>query len=93
MGTATASLVVVNVLPSATTPVTLTLNEGQTHTGYRPFSDSGPADTCAATVDSGDGSEVQTLALNSNRTFALSHTTSMKAATPSPSKLRTGTVG
>ena len=48
------------------------LNEGDTFTSAGSFSDPG-ADTWTVTVDYGDGSPVSPLALNSDKTFTLSH--------------------
>ncbi len=55
--------------PSSTPPQ---VNAGDTFTDTGSFIDPG-ADTWTATVDYGDGSGVQPLALNADKTFSLSH--------------------
>ncbi len=63
---------VANVAPSVDAGAGGSLNEGDTFTSAGSFSDPG-ADTWTATVDYGDGSPVSPLALNSDKTFTLSH--------------------
>jgi VCBS repeat-containing protein len=72
IGTATLTVVVNNLPPAVFVPATASLSEGQTLVTGGSFTDV-PADTWTATVDYGDGSGVQSLALNADRTFALSH--------------------
>ena len=52
---------------------TVTIDEGSTAVNSGSFSDPG-ADAWTATVDYGDNTGVQTLTLNADKTFALSHT-------------------
>src|SRR6185295_11412428 len=61
-----------NVLPVVAPALNVTINQGDTFGGTGGFLDPG-ADTWTATVDYGDGSGVQTLALNADKTFALNH--------------------
>jgi hypothetical protein len=61
-----------NVPPTVTAGAPATLNEGDTFTGSGSFTDPGN-DTWTATVDYGDGTGVQPLALNADKTFSLSH--------------------
>ena len=73
-GSNTASVTVNNVPPSLNVgAATETINEGDTFSRNGSFTDPG-ADTWTATVNYGDGSGVQALALNPNKTFSLSHT-------------------
>jgi hypothetical protein len=72
VGTATQTVNVSNVAPTVNLAPTAILNEGSTFTGTGSFTDPG-ADTWTATVDYGDGSGLQTLALNPDKTFTLSH--------------------
>ncbi len=58
---------VVNAAPPAN------INEGDTFSGSGSFTDAG-VNTWTATVDYGDGSGEQLLALNANKTFNLNHT-------------------
>ncbi|MEZ5559640.1 MAG: PKD domain-containing protein [Pseudomonadales bacterium] len=68
----------VSVVASANNPPVVdagtgaTIDEGQTFIGGGSFTDPDD-DTWTATVDYGDGSGVQSLALNADKTFALSH--------------------
>ncbi len=71
-GTDTMSVAVANVAPVVDAGAGQASDEGSAFTGGGSFSDPG-ADTWTATVDYGDGSGVQTLTLNADRTFALSH--------------------
>ncbi|HYT93738.1 MAG TPA: PKD domain-containing protein [Gemmataceae bacterium] len=71
-GTATAVVTVANVAPTVTIGGDATINEGDTFTRTGMFTDPGP-DSWTATVDYGDGSGVQPLALNPDRSFNLSH--------------------
>jgi Putative Ig domain/PKD domain/RTX calcium-binding nonapeptide repeat (4 copies) len=61
-----------NVDPSVNLPGPTALNEGGTFAGSGSFTDPG-ADTWTATVNYGDGSGDQALALKPDHTFALSH--------------------
>lgn len=70
--TKTASVVVTNVAPTVNAFAGATLLPHETYTASGSFTDPGP-DSWTATVDYGDGSGVQPLALSGN-TFALSHT-------------------
>jgi photosystem II stability/assembly factor-like uncharacterized protein len=72
VGIATQRVRVNNVAPTPTLGPGAALNEGQTFTRQGSFSDPG-ADTWTATVDYGDGSGEQSLALTPGKTFALSH--------------------
>ncbi|SPD72924.1 hypothetical protein PITCH_A1590006 [uncultured Desulfobacterium sp.] len=69
---ATLVVTVNNVAPSVDAGPDATIDEGATFTGSGSFTDPG-ADTHTATVEYGDGSGVQPLVLNPDRTFALSH--------------------
>ncbi len=69
--TDTAEVTVNNVAPVVNAGADSTINEGDTFTGSGSFTDPG-SDTWTATVDYGDGSGVQALAL-SGKTFDLSH--------------------
>jgi len=71
--TDTAFVTVNNVAPSVDAGAGATINEGDMFSGSGSFSDPG-ADTWTATVNYGDGSGDQTLALNADKTFSLSHT-------------------
>jgi len=62
-----------NVAPRVDAGPDADINEGDTFTSSGSFVDPG-ADTWTATVDYGDGSGVQTLSLNADMTFGLSHT-------------------
>ena len=62
-----------NVDPTVDAGPDATVNEGSLFSGSRSFTDPG-ADTWTATVDYGDGSGVQPLTLNADKTFDLSHT-------------------
>ena len=62
-----------NVKPAVDAGTDDTINEGDTFVGGGSFSDPG-ADTWTATVDYGDGSGSQLLALNPDGSFSLSHT-------------------
>jgi len=65
-------LVVGNVGPTVYAGADAAINEGAPLPGHGSFTDPG-GDTWAATVDYGDGSGVQPLPLNPDKTFALSH--------------------
>ena len=62
-----------NVAPVVSAGADATVNEGSLYGDSGSFTDPG-ADTWTATVDYGDGSGVQPLALNPDKTFSLSHT-------------------
>jgi len=70
---ATTTLTVANVAPVVSAGTDQTLDEGAPFAGGGSFTDPG-ADTWTATVDYGDGSGVQPLTLNPDKTFALGHT-------------------
>jgi len=70
-GTGTALVTVLNVAPVVLLPSDITVDNDFTYMGTGSFTDPG-ADTWTATVDYGDGSGVQALALSDN-SFSLSH--------------------
>jgi len=70
--TATVTVTVLNVAPVLNAYLNAATNEGSTFSGSGSFVDGG-ADTWVATVNYGDGSGVQPLTLNSNKSFNLSH--------------------
>ena len=72
-GSDALTLTVANVEPAVDAGADDTINEGDTFVGGGSFSDPG-ADTWTATVDYGDGSGSQLLALNPDGSFSLSHT-------------------
>src|SRR5262249_36468566 len=63
---------ITNVNPSVEAGPDATINEGDTLSRIGSFTDPGP-DSWTATVDYGDGSDLQPLALNPDGTFNLSH--------------------
>lgn len=72
----TPNAITINVTPVNDAPVVTvggntSLNEGDTLVRSGSFTDPDAGDSWTATVDYGDGSGVQTLALNSDKTFAL----------------------
>jgi hypothetical protein len=71
-GSDTASVVVHNLAPVVNAGPDATINEGDTFSSSGSFADAG-AETWTATVDYGDGSGVQPLTLNPNKSFSLSH--------------------
>ncbi len=70
--TDTTIVTVNNVAPVVEAGPDATIDEGDTFIGAGVFADPG-ADTWTATVDYGDGSGAQPLALNPDKTFGLSH--------------------
>ncbi|MCH7987878.1 MAG: cadherin-like domain-containing protein [Planctomycetes bacterium] len=72
IATTTFDLTVNNVAPSVNAGADTTIDEGSTFNGVGSFTDPG-ADTWTATVDYGDGSGIQDLTLNTDKTFNLSH--------------------
>ncbi|MDQ3548621.1 MAG: PKD domain-containing protein, partial [Chloroflexota bacterium] len=74
--TAGASLIVeiLNATPVVVSGDTQTLDEGSQFAATGSFSDAGMLDTHSATVNYGDGSGDEPLALNDDRSFALAHT-------------------
>jgi hypothetical protein len=68
----TAQFMVLNVAPAVSMPATSTLNEGATYSASGSFSDVGGDGPWTASVNYGDGT-VETLALNADKTFSLSH--------------------
>jgi hypothetical protein len=66
------TVTVTNVAPTVEAGPNATIAEGGTFVGSGWFSDPG-TETWTATVDYGDGSGVKPLALNADKTFALSH--------------------
>ncbi len=73
VGTGTLRVTVANVTPTVALPGGITVPEGATFSTSGSFADPG-ADAWTATVDYGDGSGAQPLALNPDKTFALAHT-------------------
>jgi RHS repeat-associated protein len=71
-GTATFVIAVNNIVPVVDAGFDITINEGSAFTSTGFFTDPG-ADNWTATVDYGDGSGVQPLVLNPDKTFSLSH--------------------
>ncbi|HET7219867.1 MAG TPA: kelch repeat-containing protein [Vicinamibacterales bacterium] len=72
VGFATVTVTVANVIPVVNAGANATVNEGALFGQNGSFSDPG-ADTWTATVNYGDGSPVQALALNADKSFSLSH--------------------
>jgi len=72
-GSATALVTVNNVAPSVSAGPDATLNDTRSYAGSGSFTDPG-ADSWTATVNYGDGTGPQPLALNPDKTFALAHT-------------------
>jgi len=72
VGSDTATVKVNNVAPTVDAGPDATINEGSTFLSSGSFTDPG-ADTWTATVDYGDGSGVQPLGLNEDKSIALSH--------------------
>ncbi len=72
-GSDTAQVTVNNVAPAVDAGPDAAIDEGSAFVSAGSFTDPG-ADTWIATVDYGDGSGVQALALNADGTFDLSHT-------------------
>jgi hypothetical protein len=66
------TITVTNSVPTVTVGGNASVAEGATFTRSGSFSDPG-TETYTATVDYGDGTGTQPLALNPNRTFSLSH--------------------
>ncbi|MCX2983455.1 hypothetical protein EYC98_21560, partial [Halieaceae bacterium IMCC14734] len=62
-----------NVAPAVMLDAVLTIDPAGTLTAGGAFTDPGSLDTWTATVDYGDGSGVQALALNPDKSFALNH--------------------
>jgi hypothetical protein len=71
-GAASFAAHVIQPPPQLSLPSSTTINEGSTYTANGSFSDPG-ATSWTATVDYGDGSGSQPLALNPDQTFNLSH--------------------
>jgi uncharacterized delta-60 repeat protein len=71
--TATATITVTNVAPTVIAGGAATIAGGGTFSRTGSFTDPGP-DTWTATVDYGDGSGSQPLALTAAKTFSLNHT-------------------
>lgn len=71
-GMAVVEVTIHNAAPVVNAGANATLNEGDTFIGVGSFADPG-ADTWMASVDYGDGSGIQPLALNPDKTFSLSH--------------------
>ena len=72
LGTGTLTVTVNNVAPTVDAGSDATTNAGDTFTSFGSFVDPG-ADTWTGTVNYGDGSGDQVLALNPDKTFDLSH--------------------
>jgi hypothetical protein len=68
-----ATVTIENVPPTVEVGPDITIDEGGTFSSSGSFDDPGILDTWTATVDYGDGSDPETLALNMDKTFALSH--------------------
>ena len=64
--------IVINSAPSVNSISNVTINEGTIYNANGSFSDS-DSTSWTGTVDYGDGSGVQSLALNSDKTFSLNH--------------------
>ncbi|MDH3715484.1 MAG: PKD domain-containing protein, partial [Gammaproteobacteria bacterium] len=73
VGSDTLNVVVGNAIPTVDAGPDATIDEGDTLVSAGSFGDPG-ADTWTATVDYGDGSGPQPLALNPDGSFALDHT-------------------
>ncbi len=73
VGSDTLNVVVGNAIPAVDAGPDATINEGDTFVSAGSFTDPG-ADTWTGTVDYGDGSGPQPLALNPDGSFALGHT-------------------
>jgi hypothetical protein len=71
-GTGTFTVTVANAAPVVTVPADVALDEGEAFTGGGSFTDAGTG-PWTATVDYGDGTGVQTLTLNDDKTFTLDH--------------------
>ncbi len=71
-GSASFNVTVNEITPTVNAGPNLTVNEGAAWTQTGSFVDSAP-DTWTATVDYGDGSGSEALALNADKTFNLSH--------------------
>ena len=80
VGQDTAAVTVNNVAPQVSAGADATIDEGDTFNQSGSFSDPG-ADSWTATVDYGDGTPVQALAL-SGQTFNLSHAYTSAAGSP-----------
>ncbi len=72
-GTGSVDVEVLNVAPTVDAGPDVTVEQGGSFTSSGSFVDPG-ADTWTATVDYGDGSGVEALALNGDKSFDLSHT-------------------
>jgi len=70
--TATANVSIANLAPAVNVGVATAINEGGTFSRSGSFTDPG-TDTWTGTVNYGDGSGTQTLTLNPDKTFSLSH--------------------
>ncbi|MBW3543101.1 MAG: hypothetical protein KY476_22815, partial [Planctomycetes bacterium] len=73
VGKAKATVTVKNVAPTVVAGPDALIDEGAVLVGTGSFSDPGTLDTWTATVDYGDGTAVEPLALNPDKTFALVH--------------------
>jgi hypothetical protein len=73
LGSDSKTITVTNAAPVVIAGADASLAEGATFGRAGSFTDPGTADTWTATVDYGDGSGVQPLALNPDKTFALGH--------------------
>jgi hypothetical protein len=67
------SVSVANVAPTLSTGGNGSSNEGSLFTRGGSFNDPGAGDTWVATVTYGDGSGIQSVVLNADKTFSLSH--------------------
>ena len=72
VGTDSLTVTVSNVAPVVNAGPDATINEGDTFSGSGSFIDPG-SDSWTATVNYGDGSGIQALGINADKTFDLSH--------------------
>ena len=68
-----STVTVNNVAPTVNAGADATINEGSAFSDSGFFNDPGTLDTWTATVDYGDGSGLQALALDADKTFDLNH--------------------
>ena len=73
IGIAEALVTVINVSPAVNAGPDVTLINNRSFISSGSFTDPGTLDTWSATVNYGDGTVTQTLALNPDKTFALNH--------------------
>ncbi len=80
VGSGVAAVTVTNVSPSVSMPTAGSAAEGSQFAVAGCFSHPGAGSTCTATVDYGDGSGVQSLALGADKSFRLAHTYAQNGA-------------